>query len=229
MHIKKYRKWEMLGFVVGNILIFFFVNFRKLFLLEGKGEVSCFSFLINTVCFCIIAPVLVVYFESLLSRRLKEKLQFGLTGETIFSKIAENRLYDVRIDMEKAKAQYASIIDTAKSKSDMKKRRNYENHEWYKIYKKYDGNQDSVDNTQKAYLTCRDMYIASVLILAIVIIYFVVSIIINMLPKLNSIYIAIIAIQTLATLAMTRSRMKSFAYTVIAEDLSQDSKEKRGE
>ena len=73
MHIKKYRKREMQGFIVGNILLFFFINFRQLFSLEGKDEVSCFSFLINTVCFCIIAPVLVVYFESLLSRRLKEK------------------------------------------------------------------------------------------------------------------------------------------------------------
>ena len=152
--------------------------------------------------------------DSLLPSNLKEKLVgifiFRKPGETIFTKIRDNKIKDNRFSNITAKNYYKNIIDNIPEKDSYE----YENSNWYRIFKK---NKDdgAVKQTLKDSLICRDLYIETVLFIFTYFISLSSSHI-----NFSWYFLLILLVLAVATNIAARNKRKRFVLTVISVDIS---------
>lgn len=156
--------------------------------------------------------------DSLVSSKLKDKL-VGLffiprAGATIFTRISTRKVSDDRFTANEAKAKYSEIIKNLPS--DDKEKRNYENSEWYKIYKKYQ-DKSEVFQCQKDYLICRDLFIETIIFLVL---YLVSLIAFNSVTNFSWNMVAILIVLSVVTNISTHVKMNRYVNTVIAVDIA---------
>lgn len=156
--------------------------------------------------------------DCLISTNTKNKL-VGLffipkAGETIFSRINKYSVKDDRFLNSEAKAKYEEIISNIPQNK--KERYEYENSNWYKIYKRYQ-EKGQVSQSQKDYLTCRDLFIETILFLVL---YFLSLIFYSEFVVFSSKYLLIIILIAVVTNVSTHVKMHRFVNTVIALDVA---------
>lgn len=156
--------------------------------------------------------------DCLISTNTKNKL-VGLffipkAGETIFSRINKYSVKDDRFLNSEAKAKYEEIISNIPQNK--KELYEYENSNWYKIYKRYQ-EKGQVSQSQKDYLTCRDLFIETILFLVL---YFLSLIFYSEFVVFSSKYLLIIILIAVVTNVSTHVKMHRFVNTVIALDVA---------
>lgn len=155
--------------------------------------------------------------DCLISTNLKNKM-VGLffmhrSGETIFTRINKCSVKDDRFLNSEAKAKYEEIISNIpQNKND---RYEYENSNWYKIYKKHQ-DKGQVSQSQKDYLTCRDLFIETILFLVL---YFLSLVFYSEFVMFSFKYLLVIILIAIVTNISTHVKMNRFVNTVIALDV----------
>ena len=155
--------------------------------------------------------------DCLISTNLKNKM-VGLffmhrSGETIFTRINKCSVKDDRFLNSEAKAKYEEIISNIpQNKND---RYEYENSNWYKIYKKHQ-DKGQVLQSQKDYLTCRDLFIETIFFLVL---YFLSLVFYSEFVMFSFKYLLVIILIAIVTNISTHVKMNRFVNTVIALDV----------
>lgn len=157
--------------------------------------------------------------DCLLSTNLKDKM-VGLlfipkAGETIFTRINNSSVKDNRFLNSEAKIKYKEIISNIPK--DKKDRYEYENSNWYKIYKIYQ-DKGQVSQSQKDYLTCRDLFIETIVFLVL---YFLSLIFYGAFVTFSFKFLLIIILTAVVTNISTHVKMNRFVNTVIALDVAE--------
>ena len=223
MRVKEYRGKELKSFTCFITMLFFVLCLPFPHDVESIEDLSTLSNLIYNVTITLFVPLLISFSDSICPYWLKEIISYPLYGETIFTKIEKGKVSDIRIDIDEAKQSYKDIIRCKNKVSDDKTRRKYENKEWYKIYKKYDG-KDDVNQTQADYLLCRDMFVISMFgLISYFILIFIGDDII-----FSGTFICIILCLGFISWCGMRNKMKRFVLTVIATDLTQKGFTRKG-
>lgn len=223
MNIKDYIDKELKNYVIGLNILLLVICFNKWF---EKAEIE-YIFQLEEIIFPILNSVIVssfigvfaFVFDALYSAEVKDAITmmkfFKRPGTKIFTKIKENSLKDDRIDNELARKVYKQIIDNI-PKDDEKYA--YENYKWYSIYNKYE-KENKILVSQREYLLCRDLCVATVtealLVLA--------GMIIGIIPWSLKIYI-LFGILYIITLVSTYNKADRFCRNVIAKDISKEIK-----
>lgn len=156
--------------------------------------------------------------DCLISSRLKDKL-VGLfflprSGETVFSKIKNGKIYDDRFELSDAKALYKDIISYLPNKK--REKRRYENKKWYNIYHQYQ-DKPQVVQCQRDYLMCRDLYTEAI---AFMLIYVISLFVFPSFVIFSIRFVVLLIILAIAFNICTHQKMRRFVYTVIAIDIA---------
>lgn len=157
--------------------------------------------------------------DCLISANMKNKL-LGLfiiprAGETIFTRIKKCSVKDDRFLNSEAKVKYKEIISNIPQ--NRIERHEYENSNWYKIYKKYQ-EKGQVSQSQKDYLTCRDLFIETILFLVL---YLLSLIFYSEFVVFSFKYLLIIVLISVITNISAHVKMHRFVNTVIALDVAE--------
>jgi hypothetical protein len=150
---EKYLVYYVLVLCSGYLLTdtILFSNFQALSTL--------FGFLISSTIPIIIAETFVRLFDGLLNRNIKQNCislfgLFPIAGQTIFTNISEGK-FDPRVKVNQVKSMYKQVIDNLPE--DKKAKKEYENQEWYKIYRRHE-DDERITSYNKDYLLSRDMF-----------------------------------------------------------------------
>lgn len=171
VNIKEYRKKELKGFIIANILVILYlsgkINFNVVSSKCGSNMVA--FFLLENGFISSMLYSLSLVFDCLISDKMKRRIVFWnrpLPGETIFSKLRNNDS-DNRFSSKDISDRYRNVYDNMPIKIDQRKI--YENREWYAIYRKYE-DEEKTKMAQKDYLMCRDMTVSVVVLFCIYVI-----------------------------------------------------------
>lgn len=215
-NIKNYKSKELLWFIIGQI--FTVIVFQT-------PEILNFNFIewqivmVKIVTSTVFSSVIGVYsfvFDAIFSDELKYKmLYFGMSrpGEVIFSKISDNHK-DFRYTKENAMRKYREIYDGMPNLKSVK--RAYENDNWYQIYRRH-SNEPMVYYAHRDYLLCRDIYFATIIIVAfyVLLTYLLSSVTLSW--RLLLFEFVLLIVSNIAT----RKRAERFVDNVIAYDLQE--------
>lgn len=219
-NIKDYREKELRNFHTLNIIIFYLCHSEVLAETCIAIEVLLTD-IIQNIIIAVIIPLTITVIETTLTKEQKNKLlPFRLAGETIFTRIKENKVTDIRFDSKEALKVYAKIIAKLNNCKSLEERRVLENKEWYRIYKIHE-KTGAVENTQRTYLLCRDIYITT--FLALFFLYPIIFIFLQILTRkifISYLYILYLLICVTLSSIMTYNMMNEFVNTVIAKDMA---------
>lgn len=219
-NIKDYREKELRSFHALNIIIFYLCHSEILAEASITIEILLTD-IIQNIIIAVIIPLTITVIENTLTKKQKNKLFiFRLAGETIFTRIKENKVTDIRFDAKEALKVYAPIIEKLNDCRSTEERRVLENKEWYRIYKNHE-KTGAVENTQRAYLLCRDIYITT--FLTEFFLYPIIFIFIQILTHqifISYLYIFYLLFCTILSSIMTYNTMNEFVNTVIAKDMA---------
>lgn len=214
-NLKDYRNKELRYYIIANIGILLLIsNFFQL--PKSNSNFQSIELIINFLNISILSStiyVMVFIADSLFSSNIKILLIAGhLPGETIFSKI-KNKIIDRRFSREDVQKKYSKIYKSLPS--DKKRRYEYENAEWNKIYNKY-REVTMIMVSNRDFLLCRDIFFATIVTIIIYLFFtFVLAIII-----FNWRYIVYLLIMLILSNFGTRNRGIRFACNVIAYDIA---------
>lgn len=225
--MKDYRDKEMKNLMY--ILFFLFLIWCTPILEHVKAteEQSNYGVLVSVLESAVISGILssaTLLCDCLVSSNMKDKL-VGLffiprAGETVFSRIRSHKLKDDRFQVSDAATVYADIIQQLPADKDSCRR--YENKHWYGIYQKYQ-EKGQVNQCQKDYLMCRDLYIEVLSFLAM----YILSLLVFPSTVVFSKKFVVLSILLAAAFNYcTHLKMNRFVTTVIAVDLANRPEEK---
>lgn len=164
-----------------------------------------------------VISLIVFISDSLYSSKSKDKLVnlFFLhrSAEVVFTKIKNGTIHDDRFTRATAKDCYKSIIQ--QFPEDKNNRYFYENSCWYKIYSKYI-EKGSIQESQKDYLLCRDLFIETITF----IIVYIASIVIFQDIDFSLKYFCFLVFMAVITNIATHNKMTCFVNNVIAVDIA---------
>lgn len=174
----------------------------------------------NSIVVSSIISLLTFICDCLLSTNLKDKM-IGLffipkAGKTIFTRINNGSVKDDRFSISAAKTKYKEIISNIPK--DKKERYNYENSNWYGIYKRYQ-EKGQVSQSQKDYLTCRDLFIETVLF---IVLYLISLLFYGEFVVFSFKYLLITVLIAVITNISTHVKMHRFVNSVIALDVAEN-------
>ena len=232
--LKDYRNKELRNYAVGNILIIlmFSDGLRLIFDVYTKNTMASLSnqiigrfskvipeFISAGVIFAIIY-IYVFILDALISSEVKFKICYlhnYQPGYSIFTELKVN-VKDGRFTKEMALEKYKEIYKRIGETADSEKRRQVENTEWYKIYRKH-RNEAMISVVNRDYLLCRDLCSMS---LCFVLIYFVICLASPLVFNLG--VMMFIVAEYFVTKTATVSKGKRLVYNTIAIDLSTEEK-----
>lgn len=226
-NIKDYRNKELKLYMIANVLIILATS-ENISYNEITGNTDYIKKIIELLNISLISgfmSIITFLLDSLYSSNIKSKLLnlFDIIpepGERIFSNIFSNKYKDHRIDINDARIEYNDIKVGMQSLI-KKEKKIYENTQWYKIYHKY-RNQDMIFISNKDYLLCRDIYIATI---NIIILYLLFSKIFKIINFSNIYFISILILAVISNIS-AHGKSKRKVYNVIAYDLSEKLKHK---
>lgn len=220
-NIKDYREKELKDYVAGNVLVIMLITgLLEALSAEAAGDAAGALLEIGKELLSagVISSVFYVYvfiFDSVIPGNWKDSicsLNRALPGETIFEDIAEGKIKDRRFTGEEAGRKYGAVYGDIKSRFG-KDRREASNSAWNKIYKAHE-NEPKVYVSNRDYLLCRDMCVAT---LWITIMYVVLSVL--SITPFSCQVIFLLIIEALITNTAMRGKQKRFACNVIAADI----------
>lgn len=220
---KSYRNKELKYFVLSNLLIVLLLNDTLKFLINLNFNTSIFE-IIQLVLTGSFLYLFVFVLDSLIPISLKNKMLlyfrikkeykfFQMPGEYIFTKL-KNGSKDLRISKERVMNRYKFIYE--KMPENDYKRREYENDNWYYLYRKYEKN-GRIETVQKEYLLCRDMVSSFCVLVLIYIILFCIGLV-NLSYYIVGYFIFMYSI----LLICSRNKANRYIINVIVEDIYQD-------
>ena len=165
-NIKDYRENELKQYVVATSLLFLllhgFIDFSNPQNIDYiKGIVSFIGTSILTSVIYIFTLVIDGVMDDKLKNVIVNLWFMKLPGEYIFTEIkAKNK--DIRFTTEEALQRFSAIYSNIPTND--RKKRIYENSQWYKIYSKHRENP-VIFISNRNYLLMRDMYISTFVIL----------------------------------------------------------------
>ena len=235
--LKDYRNIELKYYVVANVAIIMCLygfSFEEISIENIVAEIvkiGLFSYILYVYIFII---------DSIIPSQLKYRICylfiFKQPGCSIFTQIRNGKV-DPRFTREDAMTLYADIfskIDREQQieqqreqqreqieQNDKRKREQVENSAWYRIYSKY-RDDDMIFTSNRDYLLCRDLCIATVLIL----IFYLLSCIFLSNPYQCKVLIFLV-VEFIFTDLGFWYRGKRLAYNVISLDISKECKRER--
>lgn len=219
--MKDYREKELKYLMVILVLLFIFLctPFKELSVTDIELH-KTLTTIFSSIAVSSLLSLATFICDCLLSTNLKNKL-VGLfcipkAGETIFTRLNKCSVKDDRFLNSEAKTKYKEIISNIPQNK--KERYEYENSNWYKIYKKYQ-DKGQVSQSQKDYLTCRDLFIETIVFLVL---YFLSLIIYGEFVTFSFKFLVIIILSAVVTNISTHIKMNRFVNTVIALDVAND-------
>ena len=220
-NIKNYRNKELIWYIIAQILLIITFQTQDIIYIEfDKWQKLMVTIASSTIISSLIG-VFSFIFDSMFDDQLKYKcLYLGMRrpGERIFEDIKNNNK-DIRYTKENAMKVYSEIYEHMPSEAD--KKRTYQNSQWYKIYHRHT-TVPMISNSHKDYLLCRDIYIATVVVLIMyIVLYF-------LLKNITFSWQLIVfeSILLIATNIAARQRARRFVANVIAHDIHSDSQNK---
>ncbi|WP_270620679.1 hypothetical protein [[Clostridium] innocuum] len=220
---KSYRNKELKYFVLSNLLIVLLLNDTLEFLLNLNFNTSIFE-IIQLVFTGSFLYLFVFVLDSLIPISLKSKMLlyfrikkeykfFQMPGEYIFTKL-KNGSKDLRINKERVMNRYKFIYE--KMPENDYKRREYENHNWYSLYRKHE-KKGRIETAQKEYLLCRDMVSSFCVFALIYMILFCIGLV-NLTHYIFGYFVCMYII----LLICSRNKANRYIINVIVEDIYQD-------
>ncbi|MDB8793196.1 hypothetical protein PN290_08825 [Romboutsia sp. 1001216sp1] len=226
-NIKDYREKELKLYIIANILLILVMS-KIIFYNETTGNIDYVKSVIDFLNISLISgfmSIITFLLDSMYSSGIKSKFLnlcglISQPGESVFSNIFNDTHKDNRINRIDASTEYIEIKNRI-ANLDEKSRKKYENSQWYKIYHKY-RNEDMIFISNRDYLLCRDLYISSI---NIIVMYLIFSQIFRMIDFSIMYFISILIIAIISNIS-AQSKSKRMVYNVIAYDLSEKSKSK---
>lgn len=215
--IKSYRDKELLVFIVANILLFLVVHsYIRIDINDLSKTTEIFSEAFVTVVLSAISYGFILIVECLFTSTFKDKLVylfglFSLPGSTVFSNIREKN-NDHRFSSQTAYEKYSSVYE--KLPANKKKKRRFENENWYLIYAKH-REAPIVRASQRDSLLCRDVYIS---VLSLILMYIVVAVL--GIVSLSCPYLVFLFAMAIITNIGANRKASRFVYNVIAYDIT---------
>lgn len=221
--MKDYREKEMKQ-LLGVLLLLCIYYCTPVFKIISKSS-SFFNEFVSMVKYIISLGVIslcVFLFDCLITSEMKNKLVglfcIPMAGEVIFTKIFENKIKDKRFTYKEARKRYDDII--LNRPQNTQEKRNYENACWFSIYQKYK-NDGAVVQSQKDFLTCRDLF-SEIVLFAIMYLISIVLFKSFIIFSWEFIFI-LVALGTVINCS-THVKMNRFVNSVIAIDIAKGEK-----
>lgn len=215
---KEYRNKELKYFLITEILMFILLNYSKDFeqLMNQKSLISIFLSSPILYFYCLILDIVVPKnLKSVFSLYLNKDCMpmiFQSPGRTVFSKLRENKIKDLRIDKTKVQKKYFDIFECIKEN---KATYEMQNSKWLKM--KYDlvkcQTNAKLEIAEKEYLLFRDMLSMHVLFS----IHFYIFHLIGIVSFTNLTFVYIV-VTYFVLFFCVRTTSKKFVYEVIVQD-----------
>lgn len=215
-NIKDYRSKELLWYTILQIIIIVIFQYPEVFNPKTVELQTALTKILSSTVFSSVICVFSFILDSVLNDNMKCWLIYfgqGRPGEKIFSNIKSAHV-DVRYTKESAIEKYKDIYN--RMPEDSKKRRIFENAEWYKIYSKYKTSH-MILISHRDYLLCRDIYSSTVMMVGL---YLLVTVLLNVTNICWGLILFELLPLCLVNIA-TRQRAKRFVENVIAQDLQE--------
>lgn len=213
-NIKDYRNKELLWYIIAQIfIIVIFQNPNVLSFDLNEWQEILIKVITSTV-FSSIVGVLSFIFDAMFGDELKYRLLYfwmRRPGEKVFENI-KHKHSDFRYTKEKALEKYKEIYDNMPESKANKKA--YENDQWYQIYASH-RNVSVIYNSHRDYLLCRDIYFATIIIVAF---YALSTFLIKAITFSWQLLVLEVVLLICSNVA-ARQRGKKFVANVIAYDL----------
>jgi hypothetical protein len=147
---------------------------------------------------------------------MKERILYlGITkmpGKTIFSRIATNKIKDIRFETSTAKEHFKEIIDHLPS--DKNEKTLFENIKWYSLSRKHE-KDNRIEMAHRDFLLCRDLYSTTVTMLLLTSIGMLVKVL-----QFSWVPIGYLALMLLITNISAHFKAHRFVNNVIVADLN---------
>ena len=222
--MKNYRENELKWYVFAYLLLLIGIKSNELFSIDNTDCLTNVEKLLPLTLLTGMICTLSFVFDCLYPVNLKEKLLFlkfitTMPGKTIFTRISEGKIDDVRFEIEKAQERYKEIINNMPS--DKKLKEKYENSMWYPLYRKYE-KDPRVEAAQRDFLLCRDVYTTTITMLVLTAVGMIFKII-----QFSWFPIGYLVAMLVLTSFAAHSKAHRFVNSVIAVDLNPKSKKEK--
>ncbi|MEI0550319.1 hypothetical protein R4K89_08390 [Brachyspira intermedia] len=211
--LKDYRNKELKYYSIACLIVLFYI--------ENKNNISLndifnknFSLLLGTSLIYIFSFIL----DSIFSYKDTIIEFFGLKklpSKTIFSKIENNKLKDIRFTKNEVLTKYKNIYRDIPT--DENEKYKYENSEWYKIYSS-NRNESVIFYSQRDFLLCRDIFFNTFFIL----ILYIINVFTLKIFSFHLYYIVFLIFMLFFSFFITHNKALKFVTNVIAFDLAKE-------
>lgn len=224
MKNKEYRKNEQKDFVLVNMLIILYLSeaINQIANIENMMPSIIITKIVDFSFVSSIVYLLIFIIDSLIPIELKEWIIYlftGTPGETIFTKIKNNKIKDIRFSKENVLEKYKDIYEKIENINCDKEKKRIENESWYSIYLCYK-ELGSIETSQNDFLLARDLCITSVVIFAV---YLLCSLVFKLLD-FKIIILLLLITEIIITKIASYFKAKRFVTNVIAIDVNTKNK-----
>ena len=215
---KEYRNKELKYFLITEILMFILLNYSKDFeqLMNQNSLISIFLSSPILYFYCLILDIVIPKnLKNAFSLYLNKDCMpvfFQLPGRTIFTRLKENKIKDLRIDKIKVQQKYYVIFEAIKEN-----KANYEmqNSKWLQM--KYDLEKQQkntkLEIAEKEYLLFRDMLSMHVLFSTLFFVFHLIGIV-----NFTNLTLVYIVVAYIILFFCVRTTSSKFVYEVIVQD-----------
>lgn len=214
-NIKDYREKEQKMYIVANICVLILLSNMTY---NTCDSILCIAILVKLVNLSLLSSAIYIFAfltDALFSSNTKMRLLYlggRLPGETIFTSLrSENK--DLRFTTDHLVEKYKEIY--AGMPSNMDERYRYENEQWYNIYNRH-RDVDMIFVSNRDYLLCRDLYIATIVIF----VCYLISCVCTPVFYLNIKSIVYSIFMIIITNISARVKGQRFVINVVAYDLN---------
>ncbi|MFZ5944447.1 MAG: hypothetical protein ACOYVD_10070 [Bacillota bacterium] len=213
--LKSYRDNELKWFILAYLFLVIGSSNLDIVKSTDMEALSKIESLVSTALISGAICSLAFVIDSLYSQLMKDTLLYlGITkmpGTTVFTRIKNGTLNDIRFGIIHAQEKYKDIIDNIPSN---KSKARYENSNWYKIYVKH--KEDSaVSSVHRDFLLCRDLYITTISLAVLTGIAMVVKLV-----SFSWILLGYLIATAIITSCSAHNKAHRFVNTVIAVDVA---------
>lgn len=221
--MKNYRENELKWYIFSYLLLLIGIRSPELFSTGNTDWLSNIEKLLSSTLLAGVICTLSFVFDCLYTATQKEALLFlGFTtmpGKTIFTRISQGEINDVRFEIKKAQESYKEIISNLPS--DKKPKEKYENSKWYALSREHE-KDPRVETAHRDFLLCRDLYTTTITMLVLTAVGMIFKII-----QFSWFPIGYLVAMLVLTSFAAHSKAHRFVNSVIAVDLNPKSKKEK--
>jgi len=215
MDVKNYRENEIKWFILAYMFLLTGIKRPDMIFVTNTDLLSKIESILSSTLLAGVICTLSFVFDCLYTTKFKEILLFlGFTkmpGKTVFTRISNGRLKDIRFETDKAQKHYKHIAKEIPS--DKEKRCAFENEQWYLLFSKYK-DDNMIKSSHRDFLLSRDLYVTTITLTVLTVIAMTFRII-----QLNWIPIGYLTLMLILTNLSAHFKAHRFINNVIAVDL----------